>query len=46
MTIRGLNLQQAQQILQRALMLSTELSAAPLSIAILDAGGHLKSFAR
>ncbi|MCJ8340299.1 MAG: heme-binding protein [Pseudomonadales bacterium] len=45
MTVRGLNLQQAQQILQRALMLSTELSAAPLSIAILDAGGHLKSFA-
>ena len=45
MTGQGLTLQQAQHILQQALALSTELSAAALSIAILDAGGHLKAFA-
>jgi len=45
MTIRGINLHQAQQILQQALVLSAQLRAAPLSIAILDAGGHLKAFA-
>jgi uncharacterized protein GlcG (DUF336 family) len=42
----SLTLQQATTIVQAALGKGRELSLAPLAIAVLDAGGHLKAFAR
>ncbi len=41
-----LTLEQATTIVQTALRKGRELGLAPLAVAVLDAGGHLKSFAR
>lgn len=41
-----LTLAQAQQIVQRALEVGREQGMAPLAVAVLDAGGHLRAFAR
>ena len=42
----GITLQQATTIVERALRMGRETSSAPLAVAVLDAGGHLKAFAR
>jgi uncharacterized protein GlcG (DUF336 family) len=41
-----LSLSQANQIIEAALAKGVELNLNPLTIAVLDAGGHLKAFAR
>jgi len=42
----GLSLQQATTIVDAALGKARATSCAPLTVAVLDAGGHLKAFAR
>jgi uncharacterized protein GlcG (DUF336 family) len=42
----GLTLQQATTIVEAALRRARETGCAPLAVAVLDAGGHLKAFAR
>jgi uncharacterized protein GlcG (DUF336 family) len=42
----SLTLQQATTIVQAALAKARETACAPLAVAVLDAGGHLKAFAR
>jgi uncharacterized protein GlcG (DUF336 family) len=42
----SITLQQATTIVERALRTGRETSCAPLAVAVLDAGGHLKAFAR
>jgi uncharacterized protein GlcG (DUF336 family) len=42
----SLTLQQATTIVQAALRTGRETNCAPLAVAVLDAGGHLKAFAR
>jgi uncharacterized protein GlcG (DUF336 family) len=42
----SLTLQQATTIVETALRMGRETSCAPLAVAVLDAGGHLKAFAR
>lgn len=42
----GLTLQHATTIVETALRKARETSCAPLAVAVLDAGGHLKAFAR
>src|SRR5437867_3848575 len=42
----GLTLQQASAIVEAALKKARETNCAPLTIAVLDAGGHMKAFAR
>jgi uncharacterized protein GlcG (DUF336 family) len=42
----SLTLQQATTIVERALRTGRETGCAPLAVAVLDAGGHLKAFAR
>jgi len=42
----SLTLQQAATIVEAALRKGRELGLAPLAVAVLDAGGHLKAFAR
>jgi uncharacterized protein GlcG (DUF336 family) len=42
----SLTLQQATTIVQAALRTGRETRCAPLAVAVLDAGGHLKAFAR
>ena len=42
----SLTLQQATTIVETALRTGRETSCAPLAVAVLDAGGHLKAFAR
>jgi uncharacterized protein GlcG (DUF336 family) len=42
----ALTLSQAQTIVDAALKKGRELQLAPLAVAVLDAGGHLKAFAR
>jgi len=42
----SLTLPQATTIVQAALQKGRELGLAPLAVAVLDAGGHLKAFAR
>ena len=42
----GLTLQQASAIVESALKKARESSCAPLAVAVLDDGGHLKTFAR
>jgi len=42
----GLTLDQARRIVDAALARARELGCAPLAVAVLDAGGHLKAFAR
>ena len=41
-----LTLEHAQQIVTQALARARETQCAPLAVAVLDAGGHLKTFAR
>ncbi len=41
-----LSLQQATMIVEAALRKARETSCAPLAVAVLDGGGHLKAFAR
>src|SRR2546428_6756789 len=41
-----LSLQQATMIVEAALRKARETSCAPLAVAVLDDGGHLKAFAR
>src|SRR5258705_6246212 len=41
-----LSLQQATTIVEAALRKGRETACAPLAVAVLDAGGHLKAFAR
>ena len=41
-----LTLEQAQRIIQVALTTSHELGYKPMGVAVVDAGGHLKAFAR
>lgn len=41
-----LTLEQAQHIIQVALTTSHELGYKPMGVAVVDAGGHLKAFAR
>src|SRR5262245_64233842 len=41
-----LSLAQASTIVEKALSKGRELSCAPLAVAVLDEGGHLKAFAR
>ena len=45
MNPRGITLDQAQEILTTVLKNAREVNSAPLSIAILDNGGHLKAYA-
>jgi uncharacterized protein GlcG (DUF336 family) len=42
----SLTLQQATMIVETALRTGRETNCAPLAVAVLDAGGHLKAFAR
>lgn len=42
----GITLQQATTIVETALRKGRETGCAPLAVAVLDAGGHLKAFAR
>ena len=42
----SLTLQQATTIVETALRTGRETNCAPLAVAVLDAGGHLKAFAR
>jgi len=42
----NLTLQQATTIVEAALRTGRETNCAPLAVAVLDAGGHLKAFAR
>jgi uncharacterized protein GlcG (DUF336 family) len=42
----SVTLEQATTIVQAALARGRELGCAPLAVAVLDAGGHLKAFAR
>jgi uncharacterized protein GlcG (DUF336 family) len=42
----GLTLKQATTIVEAALRKGRETGCAPLAVAVLDAGGHLKAFAR
>ena len=42
----GITLQQAGTIIEAALKKGRETGCAPLAVAVLDAGGHLKAFAR
>ena len=42
----SLTLQQATTIVETALRTGRETTCAPLAVAVLDAGGHLKAFAR
>ena len=42
----SLTLQQAMTIVETALRTGRETNCAPLAVAVLDAGGHLKAFAR
>ena len=42
----ALELEQARQIIDAALAKGREAGLAPLGVAVLDAGGHLKAFAR
>lgn len=42
----GLELEQAKTIIREALGEARRTGCAPLTVAVLDAGGHLKSFAR
>ena len=42
----SLTLQQATTIVEAALRTGRETNCAPLAVAVLDAGGHLKAFAR
>ena len=42
----SVTLQQATTIVETALRTGRETSCAPLAVAVLDAGGHLKAFAR
>ncbi|MBL4941937.1 MAG: heme-binding protein [Colwellia sp.] len=41
-----LDLEKSSQIIAGALALGAELNAPPLTVAVLDAGGHLKAFKR
>ncbi len=41
-----LSLEQAKTIVQKALAAGRRMNLAPLTVAVLDAGGHLKCFAR
>jgi uncharacterized protein GlcG (DUF336 family) len=41
-----LNLENSTQIIKGALALGGQLNTAPLTVAVLDAGGHLKAFGR
>ena len=45
MVNRGISMQQALELLQQAIKLAKQFTTAPLCIAILDNGGHLKAFA-
>lgn len=42
----GISLEAAQRIIEVALAKGQELSLKPLSVVVLDAGGHVKAFAR
>jgi len=42
----GISLEAAQRIIEVALAKGRELSLKPLSVVVLDAGGHVKAFAR
>jgi uncharacterized protein GlcG (DUF336 family) len=42
----GITLQQATTIVEAALRKAREIGCAPLAVAVLDDGGHLKAFAR
>lgn len=42
----GITLEQARVIVEQALRRARDTSCAPLAVAVLDAGGHLKAFAR
>ena len=42
----GLSLKQASAIVETALRKGRETGCAPLAVAVLDEGGHLKAFAR
>ena len=42
----GITLQQATTVVEAALRKARELGCAPLAVAVLDDGGHLKAFAR
>jgi uncharacterized protein GlcG (DUF336 family) len=44
--VPGLTLKQAAIIVDAALVKARETGCAPLAVAVLDAGGHLKAFAR
>jgi len=44
--VTALSLQQATIIVEAALRKARETGCAPLAVAVLDAGGHLKAFAR
>jgi uncharacterized protein GlcG (DUF336 family) len=44
--VTALSLQQATLIVEAALRRARETGCAPLAVAVLDAGGHLKAFAR
>jgi uncharacterized protein GlcG (DUF336 family) len=44
--VYGLTLKQAATIVDAALVKARETGCAPLAVAVLDAGGHLKAFAR
>jgi uncharacterized protein GlcG (DUF336 family) len=44
--VAGLTLQQASTIVEMALKKGRETGCAPLAVAVLDDGGHLKAFAR
>lgn len=44
--MNGLELEQANTIIREALGEARRTGCAPLTVAVLDAGGHLKSFAR
>jgi uncharacterized protein GlcG (DUF336 family) len=44
--VAGLTLQRATTIVEAALRKARETGCAPLAVAVLDAGGHLKAFAR
>jgi len=45
MNNRGISIEQAQHLLQKAAIHGKQLTTAPLTFAILDNGGHLKAFA-
>jgi uncharacterized protein GlcG (DUF336 family) len=44
--VAGITLEQARVVVEQALRRARETGCAPLAVAVLDAGGHLKAFAR